>query len=231
MQRCGQRNTSRCVWLQEFKLEVNRDLQDKLLSETLAFQVWGRDSRSNTDLQRPMTVAGRLSEKERILREREQELAAREAAFEQELLRPMTGAAHLARTADVFSLDEDEGENACPNANVDRLDMYDDEEKEFHSKRHSVVRFSDAEESGEEQALMAEMQRLHQENEDLRRIGSADIDAALAKEKAEKDALAMQLEQIKEQQRKQLEEMEAKLKEHEKVKPVVSCSSRACCLM
>ena len=315
--RTGQHNTERFAYSHDSMVTMNKDLEDKLLTEALSFQVWGSEP-----LIRPMTMAaGRLrtaaARKERDLEEREQRLAQRQAAFEQELLRPMTGAAHLQpdsstpRGVNFFSMDEEDPDDDEDGARwgsgsgggvVDRLDMYDDEEQEFRgsstpSRVRSAVHFEDGGDDEQQRTRDAELEQqrardaellraqelakraaqeaeeradqLRRENEELmlrlraaeekgavglggasggggeaRGGGSgssapgADVEKMrkeseerLAREKEEKDALAQQLERLKEEQRKQQEEMESKMKELQSEGGGKQTKSKACCVM
>jgi len=265
---------------QQLDVLIDKELEEKLLSETISFQVWGAEAS-----QRPATSvpgqrhnrrgqglgASQLSEKERELAEREAELEARQAAWEKELLRPMTGAAHLgdrgSSSADVFSLEEEEPDDTMESPShksrsADRLELIDDDEEHDIVEHSSVVRFQVPSQAHEEEA-----DRLRRENEELamrlreaeemraaaaaaaaastnaaaasaNAAGemsdnhvAAEIEEQLAREKMEKDALMVQLEQFKEQQRKEKEEMEEKLRLLENAQAKPSAKSKACILM
>ena len=206
----------------EALMEINKDLEEKLLSETLSFQVWGRESAAFQ--QRPATVAaGTRQRKERLLQQREAQLAAREASL---ALAGHGVGGQGGGGPDVLALEEEDPDDSGSDSPgfaqighyqsggaVDRLDLSDDDQDDSqdlpgHSvrqgRRASGVRFAPTGADGD--GVEANQELIQ----------------ALAKEKAEKDALAAQLES----QRKQQEELEAKLKQLQE-KP----KSRACCVM
>ena len=175
---------------QQLAVQIDKVLEEKLVSETISFQVWGaeasqRPATSVPGQRWPLSRGGKdmlaLSQKERELAEREAELQAREAAWEQE--RPMTCGTYLkggrgSSIADVLSIDEEEpddlmGSNGAHwngGGEVDGLELVDDQEeghlqgggtREATSSRKSVCLSAATSEAEEE------VETLRRENEEL----------------------------------------------------------------